>query len=227
MPSVRPDFATGGFWDWSYLRLVMRGAHSRKIFGLAIRAASDALVMVIGQRWPDFEFGRQIEARRPHLMAPARLLGAVLPDRGMQSARDAAAQQRVVGRMELHDVGAAALPVMRPERRRLGIGEAGEVLRLRRHDEAPHHVEILAHRLRKILGDLHQQRIAAPGIAAHHRRRLVGHLVRHASSFAFRERVSTLPCLAYSPRPQDRATKIPGRMDAIHGSRLPRQGAVL
>ena len=52
MPSVRPAFCTGGFWLWSYLRLVMRGAHSRNIFGLAISAASEALVMVIGHRCP-------------------------------------------------------------------------------------------------------------------------------------------------------------------------------
>ncbi len=32
--------------------VVMRGAHSRKSFGLAIKAASDALVMVIGHKWP-------------------------------------------------------------------------------------------------------------------------------------------------------------------------------
>ncbi len=52
MPSVRPAFSTGGFCDWSYLRVVTRGAHSRNSFGLAISAASEALVMVIGHRWP-------------------------------------------------------------------------------------------------------------------------------------------------------------------------------
>ena len=52
MPSVSPAFSTGGFWVWSYLRVVTRGAHSRNSFGLAINAASDALVMVIGHRWP-------------------------------------------------------------------------------------------------------------------------------------------------------------------------------
>ena len=52
MPTVRPVFCTGGFWPWSYLRVVTRGAHSRNSFGLVISAASEALVMVIGQRWP-------------------------------------------------------------------------------------------------------------------------------------------------------------------------------
>jgi hypothetical protein len=52
MPSVNPVFSTGGFWLWSYLRVVMRGAQSRNSYGLAISAASEALVMVIGHRWP-------------------------------------------------------------------------------------------------------------------------------------------------------------------------------
>ena len=140
-----------------------------------------------------FELGGEIEARRAHLMAPAGLFRAVLPDRGMQPGGHAAAQQRVIGRMELDDVGAVALAIMRLQLRRLGIGKAREILRLGRHDESAEHVEILADRLGKILGDLHQQRIAAPGIAACQRRRLVCYLVRHASSFAFRERASTPP----------------------------------
>jgi hypothetical protein len=52
MPSVSPVFSTGGLLLWSYLRVVTRGAHSRKSCGVAISAASDALVMVIGQRCP-------------------------------------------------------------------------------------------------------------------------------------------------------------------------------
>jgi hypothetical protein len=52
MPSVRPALSTGALFDWSYLREVMRGAHSRNAFGLAISAASEALVMVIGHRCP-------------------------------------------------------------------------------------------------------------------------------------------------------------------------------
>ena len=132
---------------------------------------------------PGLELRRQVEARRPHLMPPAGLGCAIFPDRGVQPVRHRAAHQRVIGGMEFDRVDAPALPVMGPQHRRLGVGEARQVLRLMRQHEAAEIVEILAHRGGKLLGDLDQQRIAAPGIAACNRRRLVGYLVRHALSF--------------------------------------------
>jgi hypothetical protein len=59
-------------FDWSYLRVVTRGAHSRNSLGFAISAASEALVMVIGHRCPHSSCGGQVEARRPGLVALAR-----------------------------------------------------------------------------------------------------------------------------------------------------------
>ena len=56
-------------------------------------------------------------------------------------------------------------------------------LMVRQH-EAAKPVQILAHRLRKALGKLDQQRVAAPGIAACLRWRLVRHLFGHALSFS-------------------------------------------
>ena len=52
MPSVSPVLSAGALCEGSYLRLMTRGAHSRNSVGLAITAASEALVMVIGHRCP-------------------------------------------------------------------------------------------------------------------------------------------------------------------------------
>jgi hypothetical protein len=115
---------------------------------------------------PGLELRRQVEARRPHLVAPAGLGGAILPDRGMQPARHRAAHQRVIGGVEVDGVDPLALPVMRPQHRRFDIGEARCLLRLGRQHEAADIVEILADGCGEILGDLDQQRVAAPRIAA-------------------------------------------------------------
>ena len=126
------------------------------------------------------ELGRQIEARGADLMAPADLGLAIFPDRAVQPVADRTAEQRMVGRVELDDIDAPALPVVGLQLRRLGVGEARQVLRLLGQHEAPERVEILANRCGEILGDLDQQRVAAPGIGTVEQRRLVGYLVRHA-----------------------------------------------
>ena len=132
---------------------------------------------------PGLELGGQIETRGAHLMAAADLGVAVFPDRGMQPVGHRAAHQRVIGGMELDQVDAPSLAVMGPELRRLDIGETGQFLRLLRQHETAEPVEILAHRIGKALGELDQQRIAPPGVAARQRRRLVRHVVGHALSF--------------------------------------------
>ena len=131
---------------------------------------------------PAFELGGQVEARGADLVALAGLLGAVLPDRGMQAAGDRAAHQRVVGRVEFDQVDAPALAVMGLELRRLGVGEPRQVLGLRRQHEAAEPVEVLLDRAGEELGELHQKRVAAPGIGAGQRRRLVRHFVGQAMS---------------------------------------------
>jgi hypothetical protein len=129
------------------------------------------------------KLGGQVEARGADLVPPPGFVWAVLPDRGMQPVLHRAAHQRVIGRMELDHVDAAALPVMRLQHRGFEIGEAGQFLRLVRQHEAAERIEVLAHGGRKILGDLDQQRVTTPGVASRQRRRLVRYLVRHALSF--------------------------------------------
>jgi hypothetical protein len=85
--------------------------------------------------------------------------------------------------MELDQVDAPSLTIMRPEFRRLDIGETGQFLRLLRQHETAEPVQVLAHRIGKPLGKLDQQRIASPGVAARQRRRLVRYVVGHAQSF--------------------------------------------
>ncbi len=160
-----------GLFDRRLLALVVfaRG-DARRPFAKQLRAGHQRGKRSAGHgdraEMAGFELRGQVEARRAHLMPPAGLCRAVLPDRGMQAARHRAAHQRMIGGMEVDRVDPAALPVMGPQHRRLGVGEARRLLRLGRQHEAPEIVEILAHRSGKILGDLDQQRIAAPGIAA-------------------------------------------------------------
>ncbi len=52
MPMVTADFCMAGLLAESYLRDRILGAQSFWTAGDAERAATDALVMVIGQRWP-------------------------------------------------------------------------------------------------------------------------------------------------------------------------------
>ncbi len=124
MPSVSPVFSTGGFALWSYfarrdarrpLAKQLRRRHQRRQRGAG---HGDRAQM------PRLELRGEIEARRAHLMAAAGLGRAVLPDRGMQPARHRAPHQRVIGRVEIHSVDAPALPVMRAQRGRLGVGHA-------------------------------------------------------------------------------------------------------
>ena len=62
----------------------------------------------------------------------------------------------------LDDVDTPALPVMRPQDGRVGVGETPQILRFLGQDEAAERVQILAHGSRERLGDLDQQGIAAP-----------------------------------------------------------------
>jgi hypothetical protein len=52
MPMVTADFCMAGLLDESYLRDRIFGAQSFCTAGEAISAATDALVIVSGQRWP-------------------------------------------------------------------------------------------------------------------------------------------------------------------------------
>ncbi len=52
MPTVTADFCIHGLFDKSYLRDRIFGAHSFWTAGDAVIAASEALVIVSGQRWP-------------------------------------------------------------------------------------------------------------------------------------------------------------------------------
>ena len=132
---------------------------------------------------PRFELSRQVESRGTDLMPLAGFVAAVLPDRGMQAVGDAPPQQRVVGRMVLDDIKPSALPVVRAELRRFAVRQPRQFLSLVTHDKAPMRVQFPAHRLGKIFGELHQQRIAAPRIGARQWRRLVCYIVRQAVSF--------------------------------------------
>ncbi len=79
-------------------------------------------------------------------------------------------------------------------------------------DEAAERVEIPAYRLGKLVGKLDQQRIAAPGIAARQRRRLVGHVVAHAfSSVLARPHRRIRAAAGYSLCPITCAMKIRGQ----------------
>ncbi|MNL40643.1 hypothetical protein D3C87_1630090 [compost metagenome] len=53
MPMVMAVFCIAGLLDESYLRARIFGTHSRCTCGAAEIAATEALVMVSGQRWPD------------------------------------------------------------------------------------------------------------------------------------------------------------------------------
>ena len=178
-----------GLFDRRLLRLVVFARrHARRPFAKQLWAGHQRRKRRAGHgdraEMAAFELGRQVEARRPHLVALAGLVRAVLPDRGMQPAGDRAAHQRVIGRMKLDQVDPPALAVMGLELRRFGVGEARQVLRLRRQHEAAETVEILLDRGGEEFGELHQQRVAAPGIGAGERRRLVRHFVGHAASFS-------------------------------------------
>lgn len=53
MPMVTADFCMAGLFDESYLRERILGAQSFWTAGEAESAATEALVIVSGQRWPD------------------------------------------------------------------------------------------------------------------------------------------------------------------------------
>src|SRR5690606_1854251 len=112
-------------------------------------------------------------------------------------------QKCMIGRVKLDKVDTPPLTVMRLQLRGFGIGKPRKILRFSGGDEAAKTVQFLADRIRKILGKLHQQRIAPPGIASGERRRLVRYLVGHAASFfssgSLRIRCSLAGFIAQAP----------------------------
>ena len=94
----------------------------------------------------------------------------------------AAPHQRVIRRMELDEIEPSSLPVMGLQLRRFAIRQPRQFLSLVAHDEPAMRVQFAADSFRKILRQLHQQRVAAPCIRACQRRRLICNVVRQAVS---------------------------------------------
>ena len=171
-----------------------------------------------------FELGRQVEARGPHLVALAGLLARRSP------------RSRNAGRRR--SSGASA-------RDRQGGTRPGRCACPGGHGSCSFGVSVLARRARSCasgdstkrpsvsrslrdgageeLRELHQQRVAAPGIGAGQRRRLVRHFVGHATVLQSIGRCREFPVplgqLIAASRPA-RATKITGENPALPSALL-------
>ena len=158
MPRVTPAFSTGGCATGRICARGSCGAQSSASFGRASSAASEALVMVIGQRWPHSSLRRQIEAGGARLVRACRPPRRPCPRSRNAGRRRRAAHQRVIGRVELDHVDAPALGgrAFAASAYRL-VGEARQFQASGVPDVAPSAVEILPHRLREALDERAEQ----------------------------------------------------------------------
>ena len=102
------------------------------------------------------QFGGEVEASGAHLVAAARFGIAIFPDRRMQAVGDGPAHQGMVSRMQLDQVNAVTLPVMRLELRSLCVCKTREILRVLTHDETTKRFQFLADRFGKVFRQLDQ-----------------------------------------------------------------------
>src|SRR5690606_9307812 len=131
---------------------------------------------------PALKLGGQIKACGAHLVPLAGFGRIVLPDRRMQADLDRAAHQRVIGRVEFDEVDAFSLPIVRAQLGRLAIRKSRQILRFGRANVAAELVEILADRIGKFVGELHEQGISAPRAGASKWQALVRDLVRQSKT---------------------------------------------
>ena len=132
---------------------------------------------------PAFEPGRQIEADGARLVGDALFVRQPLPGRALKTDGDRAAQQGMVGRVELDEVDPLAGRAVRPQFRRRPVGDTRQILRFRRGCELARRLEFGMQAARQAIGDILEKRIGKIGVVAGQRRGLIVFVGRRTAGF--------------------------------------------